>query len=522
MGVGFPIEDNDLAVVEIESPATACGLTNAENVIIKIRNNGCSVDLNPGTTIPVYFQVDAGPVVNETITLASTLAGGDTLTYMFTATADLSTVGMHNVSAWAKYSLDPQDVNDSIVDLDVEHKLQQNVDMAMVEVLSPTSGCHLSNAENVDVAIQFLGCDSLPAGTSVDVEYELNGSGVVNETVVLPTTLFPEDTLYYTFTTTADLSTNGTHVLDAWSAYGADNMNTNDTLNGMSVKHPYALFDDDTVTFENNTAVLDTTILWNNIESNASVSGASALGNYALRLTGGDPINSGIIPDLDTSNFWGKNLEYAASAKFCVDATGWSAAFMQFDLRQTMSMVYNIQLGQPVPEASSLRVTINGVQVSGVYNPITENNDPFVTQSLNISAYAGTQFEVVFESRMGFSESADPLSPLGSEGDNAYIDNILFTQIPVGIDEEQVSLEQVEVYPNPTEGQLAIQLIANENQTVEVKVFDVLGNTVKVVAYEAVKGFNNYNLDISNQADGVYFVNVISKGQAFNTRVVKQ
>ena len=139
VGVGFPIEDNDLTVISIDNPATACGLTNAENVTIKIRNNGCLVDLLAGDSIPVAFQVNAGPVVNDTIVLASTFSGGDTLTYTFTGTADLSTVGMHTVSAWAKYGLDPQPANDSIVGMQVEHKLQQNYDMALVEIISPTS-----------------------------------------------------------------------------------------------------------------------------------------------------------------------------------------------------------------------------------------------------------------------------------------------------------------------------------------------------------------------------------------------
>jgi Zn-dependent metalloprotease len=523
VGVGFPIEDNDLTIIALDNPTTACGLTNAENVTIQIRNNGCLVDLLAGDSIPVAYQVNANPVVHDTIVLATTFAGGDTLTYTFSTTADLSVVGMHNVSAWVDYDLDPQAGNDSLLNVQVEHKLQQNYDMALVEVLSPMSNCHLTNAEVVNVAVQFLGCDSLPAGTNVDLEYQLNAGPVVNETVTLANTLYAEDTLFYTFTTPVDLSMNGTHNLDVWSAYATDAINNNDTLIGFTIKHPYVLFDTDTVKFEDNIAVLDTTILWDNIESNAGVSNASAsTGNYALRLTGGDPINSAIIPDLDTVNFWAKNMEFAASAKFCVDATGWTGTWMQFDLRQTMSKVYNLQLGQPVPQASSMRLLVNGNQIGGTYNPATEISDPFTTHSVDLSAYAGTQFELVFESRMGFSEAADPLSsfPFNSEGDNAYIDNILFSQTPLSVNENEI-IDNVVVYPNPNKGQFEISFAASNYQVGSIEVIDVLGNLVQQQNIQLQKGYNKVNFDISNQANSIYFVRLVTEKGSYTTRIIK-
>ena len=521
VGVGFPIQDYDLALINIESPATACNLSNAEDVVIQIRNNGCSVNLLAGDNIPVAFQIDGGAIINEIVTLTTNLNGGDTLTYTFTATADLSIVGVHTINAWIDYNLDPQASNDSILNMQVEHKIQQNVDVALVDVISPTEGCYLTNAESVNVAIQFFGCDSLPSGTNVDVEYQLNGGSVVNETILLPVTLFPQDTLYYTFTTTVDLSANGTHLLDVWTAYSLDNMNTNDTLSGTSIKHPYPLSNTDTLTFESNAAALDSVILTQNIESNASISNASAsTGNYALRLTGGDPLNSSIIPDLDTANFWSRNLEFAAFAKFCVDASSWSDVYMQFDLRQTMSMVYNLQFGQPIPQASSLRIVVNGNQVSGTYNPTTEKNDPFVTKALNLSAYAGSQLEIIFESRMGFRQSADPLAILGSEGDNAYVDNILFTQLPIGIKENKV-IENVDVYPNPTKGNVSIEFLSASNQKTNVTIIDVLGNVVRIDSYQIQQGKNILKIDISNQANGIYFVKIVSKEGNYTARIIK-
>ena len=358
------------------------------------------------------------------------------------------------------------------------------------------------------------------------MEYQLNAGPVVNETMVLSNTIYAEDTVFYTFTATADLSTNGTHNLNAWTAYATDVMNTNDTISGFSIKNPYPLFDTDTVTFENNVAVLDSTILWDNIESEASVSNASASSStFALRLTGGDPLNSGITPDLDTNGFWSNNLEFAASAKFCVDATSWVGAHMQFDLRQTMSKVYALQFGQPIPQASSFRVVVNGTQIGGTFNPTTETNDPFTTQYFNLNAYAGTQFEVVLESRMGFSEAADPTAtfPFNSEGDNAYVDNILFSQTPLSIDDKVVVLENVQLYPNPNNGEFVLSFIANNPETSRIEILDVLGNVVLSQNTNISKGFNQVKMDISNQANSVYFVKVISENGSYAVkRIVKK
>ena len=523
VGVGLAIEDNDLTILSIDNPNTACGLTNAENVTVKIRNNGCLVNLLSGDTIPVAYQVDGGTIVNELITLSSNFNAGDTLTYTFTAPADLSTIGMHTVSSWVKYTQDNQALNDSTINLQVENKLQQNVDLALVNILSPASDCHLSNSESVQVAFQFLGCDSLASGTNINLEYQLNGGTIVNEVMTLPNTIYSEDTVNYTFTTPVDLSTNGNNTLDAWTAFTIDNINGNDTIATLNIMHPYPLYNNDWVSFEDNVAVLDTMILTSNVQSDASVSNASsATGTYALRMTGGDPINSGITPDLDSNNFWNNNIPFAAFAKFCVDASGWPGAAMYFDLKQTMSKVYNIQFNQMIPAASSLRIVVNGTQIGGVFNPATETSDPYVTYSINLNNYAGTQFEVVFETRMGFSEAADPMSgfPFNSEGDNAYIDNIRFSQHGVDVEEHDI-IEDLGVFPNPTKGTFSVKFNSNENQEVKLDIYNVLGSKVMSENKLMTNGLNQVDVNISNETKGIYFVKLTTANKTHVARIIK-
>lgn len=520
VGVGFAIEDNDLTILNIESPFTACALTNAENVTIVLRNNGCVVDLPAGTNIPVSYRVDGGSVVNETIVLAGNFNAEDSLTYTFTALADLSVIGNHTVDAWVKYSADAQPLNDSIIGYAVENKIQQNVDLALTEIVSPNSDCHFGANEQVELKFQFLGCDSLAAGTTIDLVYQHNGATPITESLNLAQTIYANDFVNYTFTMPINLSANGTHTVNAWTAFAIDNMNGNDTINNHLVKHPYPVIQNQAVTFENATAVLDTVILKNNVESDVLVSNVfAASGTKSLQFTGGDPINSGITPNLDTVGFWLHNIEFAAEAKFCVDATTWTSANMQFDLKQTMSKVYNLQFGQLVPEASSLRVVANGTQVSPNYRPTTESGDPFVLKQLSLSAYAGTEFEVVFETRMGFSKAADPTSgfPFLSQGDNAFVDNIIFTEFPVGVEENNSKLA-TSIYPNPTNGMVTLQLNCAKNKVVTIEILNVVGEVV----YSLTKNLSKIDIDLSSQPNGIYLLKVMTNEQQTVEKLIKQ
>ncbi|MGB0431217.1 MAG: CARDB domain-containing protein, partial [Bacteroidia bacterium] len=113
-GVGiddFKIEKagDDVALVELLSPFTNCGLGNSESVQIKVAN------LSSGnlTNIPIKFRLSGNSVVSETI---GQINSGDTITYTFNAKADLSTQGNYNISVYTDLGSDANPLNDSISD----------------------------------------------------------------------------------------------------------------------------------------------------------------------------------------------------------------------------------------------------------------------------------------------------------------------------------------------------------------------------------------------------------------------
>lgn len=474
VGVGFTIQDYDLWAADLLSPVTACGLSNAETVTVRMRYNGCALPINVGDTIPMAYRVDGGVAVLDTLIVSSPVNGGDTITFTFSQPADLSTVGLHHIDVWSSFGTDPQPLNDSLIAVEVTHILQQNVDIGVVAVLAPTSSCHLDAAESVTVQLQFFGCDSMPAGTSIGIGYRVNGGTPVSSNFILAQTAYPGIPFPAMVIGPSDLSAYDVYTIDAWTAFGPDFLNTNDTLFGYVVEKPLDVAGR-WIGFEK-TIVVDS--FYEVFGSQASVarhSSAASSGNQGLRMTGGDVLNAidsiDGIPD-GTNNF-DLNAAFGGKACFCVDASSWASAFLQFDLKQVFSPLYELYLGDPLPDASSFRVLVNGTQVGPIYTPTTTTLDPFTTHVVDLNLHAGTFFEVCFETRCYFHPNFDPTAPLG-QGDQAKLDNVIVTQHPVGV--EAVDAPHVQLYPNPNDGEFVLHAEGLGDGKVEI--VDVLGTIV--------------------------------------------
>lgn len=101
------ISDNDVGAQSVMSPVSDCGLTASEDITIKVKNYG----FLPQTNIPVSYQVNAGPVINEII--PGTLDIGETVTYTFAAPANLGTPGDYTISVWSDLATDTIYGNDT-------------------------------------------------------------------------------------------------------------------------------------------------------------------------------------------------------------------------------------------------------------------------------------------------------------------------------------------------------------------------------------------------------------------------
>lgn len=115
-GSGYTFDDirlyrvsNDIQMVSIDTPIVAgCGLGNTVPVRITLRNSANTSIAN----IPVKFNVDEGAVVSEA---TGTVGGNETVSFTFSATADLSATGIHTVKAWIDLPADNYPLNDTVI-----------------------------------------------------------------------------------------------------------------------------------------------------------------------------------------------------------------------------------------------------------------------------------------------------------------------------------------------------------------------------------------------------------------------
>jgi len=79
--------NTDAGVISLESPVSGVYMSATEDVTVKVKNFG----LNSQTNIPVNYSINGGVVVNDII--PGPIASGDTATFTFSQTADLSNMG---------------------------------------------------------------------------------------------------------------------------------------------------------------------------------------------------------------------------------------------------------------------------------------------------------------------------------------------------------------------------------------------------------------------------------------------
>jgi len=97
----------DASVVNFYKPVTGYDLTSNEIVRVKIKNYGTS----PISSFPVSFKLNNYLPVNETY--SSTLNPGDTITYTFAHTVDLSAYGVYSLKAYTSLTGDNTHANDT-------------------------------------------------------------------------------------------------------------------------------------------------------------------------------------------------------------------------------------------------------------------------------------------------------------------------------------------------------------------------------------------------------------------------
>lgn len=130
--------------------------------------------------------------------------------------------------------------NGSCTNSDTTYVYRLLADVGISDIIGPVSDCELGSNVIPTVKITNYGTDTLLTGDQFTVAYQLDSDPAVEEILVLSDTLYPGDTLVYTFTTASDMSAVATYSLTAYTDLdydadaGNDSFNTNVTVYGIT------------------------------------------------------------------------------------------------------------------------------------------------------------------------------------------------------------------------------------------------------------------------------------------------
>jgi hypothetical protein len=109
---------NDAAAIKLSSSASdACDISPTESISIDFVNFGS----NPITSIDLSYSINSGTAVNETYTPSSAITSGDTASYTFTTTADLSTDGNYSIIGTVNLTGDADASNNTTSALNIKN-----------------------------------------------------------------------------------------------------------------------------------------------------------------------------------------------------------------------------------------------------------------------------------------------------------------------------------------------------------------------------------------------------------------
>ena len=104
----------------------------------------------------------------------------------------------------------------------------------------------------------------------------------------------------------------------------------------------------------------------------------------------------------------------------------------------------------------------------------------------------------------------------GEGGNNFYLDDINLyagapsNEIVLGINELNESINDLSLYPNPTDGELNVSFSASKNKDIQFQVLDITGKIIQNNVVNAVQGSNLVLLDTQIFAAGSYFLKIMS------------
>jgi hypothetical protein len=265
-------------------------------------------------------------------------------------------------------------------------------DLGVVSVDQPGVGCGLGATETVSVTVQNYG--SAPQNT-FSVSFAADGGAAVTEAYTGPA-IAAGGTGTYTFTGTADLSAPGPHTIVAWTTLMGDGDNSNDTTTASIDNLSIAItpsFTENFDSYSNGTTIFPE---FTN-DPNADVDFQVWSGGTSSTFTGPTDDVSGGGKYIYTEASGGSNPKRSRLVSGCIDLAGTTSPQLIFARH-----LYGGDIDSFEVDVLHSGGTTNILNIIG--DELLTNSDPFITDTFDLSAYAGQSIQISFS---GYTSNFD-------------------------------------------------------------------------------------------------------------------
>jgi Zn-dependent metalloprotease len=519
VGVGAPTGDLDLSLDLLEIPARACSMTSSEDIIFGIRNSSCNRSFLATDSIELNYRINGGAMQTAKMVLGQNLAPNATINLVHPITADFSAIANYTVNATFNFVGDTLVYNNGLNQI-TRNRSYQNHDWKLHSILSPISGCDLSDSTQITVEVIFYGCDSATVGQVLNLNYQELGGTVQTTTGPLPKTLHYGDTARLSFPATLNLEARGVYRHTFEIIEPLDPETNNNRIANYASRKPFDLIGG-LISFEGFDFV-DSLLILHPPMSSGRRANESTIGSKGYEIVGGGLINYGLdftVPRSDSA-VWSSNEAFRSTLCTCIDAENEGALQLRFDLRQSYNdLIRRLRSeSSSTPYSSSLRVLVNGQSASATFIPSTNNDTTWKAISVNLDTYAGTYFELCLETHTMLNPRTNSITNFG---DAIFLDNIRIDNSGISISEEShPETFAIKVYPNPSNGNFTISLDNAEAGTYKISLQDAMGRSVYSKNISTQEGAQMWDFH-SVLAPGTYFILVQNpQGFAYSEQLI--
>nr|MBK9653592.1 T9SS type A sorting domain-containing protein [Bacteroidota bacterium] len=240
------------------------------------------------------------------------------------------------------------------------------------------------------------------------------------------------------------------------------------------------------------------------------VVGGGCLGSKTLTLTNATAVRTFLLgqPLTGGANLLSSNLNNPTNATF-------SSALAANIVALKLAVVFDAYDGNfaPVPTVWLANLIYNNPAGPAALNGLKVNQVLFEAEKKLggcSSAFTGAQLTTALNNIN--------LSYLG--GVAGASSTMLTCPAPPKLGDVVTTIGNIVAYPNPTEGQLNIRFVTEQDGKVSVRLFDAIGRVAFNTTEAAFEGVNERSYDVSNLSKGVYMLNVQVNGLTETIRVV--